>query len=491
MDFVGTAIKQFSAGSGTYVIKTDGTLWAWGSHGDGQIGADDAWCDVSAGPNFQLATKCDGSLWAWGDNYYGELGTGDNVDRNTPTRIGNDNDWASVATPHLEWPAESFATKADGTLWAWGGGLGYVDQLGLAGVVDTTPNVPTAVPVGGWVAVVPGGYDTIGLQSDGSIRGWGQNDEVDYHDGLHSGLLGDGPTNRTSPVAVSIPGPWDSVAAGGDVSAGIKGDGSLWMWGYDTVWGENLPMASATPVPVGSDSSWAQVAGLDSSSSSLPTMMALKTDGTLWRLDIDAAGAPSPGTSTIVATHVGSGNDWVKVAGASGYYVMLKSDGTIWTSGDGSSLTPALGFGDWINVAASGGDVIALRSDGTAWEWGNTLAAHEVAPDKAWDDIAIEEVDNAVAIQADGTLWQWSTGGYGSAVDEPMQLTPADNWQRLAAGTEVFFGLSTDGALWAWGNGFDGQLGTGADQAEGQVMPTVHWNDIAASEYTSLGLGDP
>ena len=34
------------------------------------------WKDISAGYEHSLATKADGTLWAWGYNYYGQLGNG-------------------------------------------------------------------------------------------------------------------------------------------------------------------------------------------------------------------------------------------------------------------------------------------------------------------------------------------------------------------------------------------------------------------------------
>ena len=42
---------------------------------------------VVAGDNYFVVLKTDGSLWAWGDNRAGQLGDGTNTDRNTPVRL--------------------------------------------------------------------------------------------------------------------------------------------------------------------------------------------------------------------------------------------------------------------------------------------------------------------------------------------------------------------------------------------------------------------
>ena len=76
----------------TMALKSDGTLWSWGSDGNGQLGLGSrntadrnsptevdpgtTWKAVSAGYDFTLAIKSNGTLWAWGDNTNGELGLG-------------------------------------------------------------------------------------------------------------------------------------------------------------------------------------------------------------------------------------------------------------------------------------------------------------------------------------------------------------------------------------------------------------------------------
>jgi alpha-tubulin suppressor-like RCC1 family protein len=83
----------------TMVIKTDGSLWAWGLNEYGQLGDGtnidrlepvkimDSAASVSAGWYHAAAIKTDGSLLTWGFNGDGQLGDGTTIDRLKPGKI--------------------------------------------------------------------------------------------------------------------------------------------------------------------------------------------------------------------------------------------------------------------------------------------------------------------------------------------------------------------------------------------------------------------
>ncbi|MDP6077895.1 MAG: fibronectin type III domain-containing protein [Acidimicrobiales bacterium] len=74
------------------------------------------WSAVAAGWEHTVGLKSDGTLWAWGSNSHGQLGDGTTVDKTTPTQIGSATSWSAVATGRYH----TVGLRSDGTLWAWG-----------------------------------------------------------------------------------------------------------------------------------------------------------------------------------------------------------------------------------------------------------------------------------------------------------------------------------------------------------------------------------
>jgi len=71
---------------------------------------------VSAGDKHSLATKVDGTAWAWGNNGHGQLGDGTSTTRTTPVQVSGLTDVAAVSAGEVH----SLAVRGDGTVWAWG-----------------------------------------------------------------------------------------------------------------------------------------------------------------------------------------------------------------------------------------------------------------------------------------------------------------------------------------------------------------------------------
>jgi alpha-tubulin suppressor-like RCC1 family protein len=162
-----------TTGSSRHMIKTDGTLWAYGEDYNGtigngandnqsapiQIGSDTDWAFVY-GTQSVAAIKTDGSLYTWGYNVRGQLGHGNTTNLNAPAQVGSDTDWAVAAT-HTS--ANFFIMlKTDGTMYSMG--FNNYGQLGLG---DTTQR-DTPVQIGSatnWIAIDVSGRSARALAS--------------------------------------------------------------------------------------------------------------------------------------------------------------------------------------------------------------------------------------------------------------------------------------------------------------------------------------
>jgi alpha-tubulin suppressor-like RCC1 family protein len=137
----------------TLAILSDGTLYSWGGNANNQLGQGPgpssnfyptkigidtpSWATVSAGGAHSMATKTDGSLWAWGSNADGQLGFDSSVTEvGVPTQVGTAKDWKEVSAGK----AHTLARKLDGSLYAWGKNAN--GQLGNGTLVNVVINVP-------------------------------------------------------------------------------------------------------------------------------------------------------------------------------------------------------------------------------------------------------------------------------------------------------------------------------------------------------------
>jgi hypothetical protein len=227
------------SGYNTAAIKTDGSLWVWGSNIAAQLGINSGvnfnqqtpvttfaggnnWKSVACGRTHTAAIKTDGSLWVWGDNTDGRLGINATTNRSTPvTTFAGETNWKSVAC------GENYisAIKTDGTLWTWGGNAN--GQLGINNTDNRSTPVTTFSGGTNWKQVNCGRVHTAAIKTDGTIWNWGRNND---------GQLGTGDgTQRNTPV---IPNPggtnWKSVSCGESHTTATKTDGTLWVWGANS-----------------------------------------------------------------------------------------------------------------------------------------------------------------------------------------------------------------------------------------------------------------
>lgn len=307
--------------------KRDGTLWGWGRGNNGQLGNNDSgataprssptqvgaltnWSVITAGNYASFGIKTDGTLWAWGSNTNGQLGINTVVAKSSPVIVGSDTDWADLVSGD----DFIFALKTNGTLWCWG--LNTNGQLGLNDITNRSNPVQLGADTN-WRTIGIGANYTLATKTDGTLWAWGdQSSYVGYY-----GVLGlNDLISRSSPTQVGTLTNWSILGKGGytnTTSFAIKTNGTLWAWGYngDGRVGINIGSSAgnrSSPVQIGSDTKWISVASGNATAASGPAA-AIKTDGTLWTWAYNTKGSLglndiSPRSSP---TQVGTGTDWI------------------------------------------------------------------------------------------------------------------------------------------------------------------------------------
>lgn len=310
----------------------------------------------------------------------------------------------------IESGGNNFAILQGGQVLAWGRDL--AGELGL----KSGEHVSTATVVPGLSDVVQmasGSAHTLALDKSGRVYATGQN---------AYGQLGLGDrSTRTTFTQLPKPASVTQIAVGSWMSYALDTAGTLWAWGRNDSGQLGDGSLSDSTIPT-------IVPGLPPIAEIYPASQgafALGQDGSIWGW----GGVPLPDASPISFRYL-SPLKQPSLSGAkkiSAYYIaaMLKSDGTVWTWGDGTSW-PTLGDGKrekrnqpaMIPGLTNVTDVamhflygMALKSDGSVVSWGinnsgqlgTGTVAQSLTPDRVVDESATgylsltgTSLDNAV-----------------------------------------------------------------------------------------------
>jgi len=518
----GTNWKQVSA-HGSYraaAVKTDGTLWVWGYNDSGYLGDGSFvsksspvqtiakgtnWKQVATGSSFFAAVKTDGTLWAWGSNSNGQHGDGTTTSKTSPQQnVAAGAGWAEVAVgfettialragtmtndakgwwntsnplgfnPNEEFiPVTefeqyySYPLSNECRLWAWG-----ANDRGAAGdntITHRSSPVQTVAGGTNWRRVEGGLHSTLAIKSDGTLWNWGLNSD---------GQLADNTVvNKSSPIQTIAAGnDWKRASSSGWASAAIKGDGTLWCWGYNFFGGigDGTVARKSSPVQtIAGGTDWKQV------SCSGGSTAAIKTNGTLWIWGYNAYGQLGDNTITHKSSPiqtVAGGTNWMVVSMSEYNTAAIKTDGTLWTWG--YNTNGALGDGTTINRSSPNQTI----AGGNNWK-------------------QVSSGSSIAAIKTDGTLWTWGWNAFGQLGDNttisrssPVQtITGGTNWKQVSTISGTTGAVKIDGTMWMWGANNLGQLGDNTITNRSSPVQTVaggtNWRQVSlGSSGTTFAL---
>ena len=303
----------------TMASKTSGDLWVWGGNDNGGLGLNapvnshkssptqipgTTWSKVINASDHTAALKTDGTMWGWGDNEYGEMGQNDRADRSSPVQLPSKSGttWTDIAAGDQA----QLAINSAGELWAWGR---YYYGSPFNTALNANRSSPVQVPGTTWTKVYYSGTSGVAIKTDGTLWTWGANNSGQ----LGQNEQGDWPgmtTSKSSPV--QVPGTtWSKAYSNGSNMYAFKTDGTLWGWGSNSAGdlGQNSRTSYSSPVQI--PGSWS-TGDQDFAAGYSP--IAIKTDGTLWQWGrgSTAYGAIGNNTGTYYSSpvQIGSASNW-------------------------------------------------------------------------------------------------------------------------------------------------------------------------------------
>lgn len=507
--------------SHTCAIDEGGALACWGEGGNGErgvtppsgvtfatspvpVGDGGTWRALAAGEKSTCGIRTDDTLWCWGSDDHGRLGLGGIGPQFAPARVG-DATWKAVALEHQS----VCGIQSDGGMYCWG--ANDVGQL-ASGTMDARM-VPTRIAEdpGAWSAVAAGTRHACGVLATGELSCWGSN---------HRGQLAHDLTRplrlTATPVEEVGVRPWSALGLGEGHTCAIDAEGSLWCVGYKALGVLGIGEGSQ-PTPRVLGGTWARPSlGEDA------TCAVADGTGELACWGFNGSGLLGDGTNLDrqIPPPPGTGTSWVSFD-MGDHVCAIAADNRRWCwgrndlyqLGDGSTVwqnTPKqMGTSQWAKVSSARSHTCALNKVAPwLYCWGRNAelqagvagGANVMTPTPVgtealtWKDIATG-IDFSCGIKNDNKVYCWGhsargqLGNAGAPISAvPTAIASQATFSRVVAGARHACALNgTTATCWGW-NQF-GQLGNGTvtDQPTPTVIPGA-WSDLALGEEHTCGV---
>lgn len=518
-------------------IDEDDKLWCWGDDRQGQIGEgddfgdvvdeprqifhqdgqDSQWLDVATGEIHTCAIDDDEQLWCWGVaenvDFFGNefvhpaVGQGEEDDGGhfTPQPVDSDVGWKFVSAG----AEHTCAIDDDEQLWCWG--YDADDQLGFdpEHIFEMAFEPHQVDTDRSWLSVAAADAHTCGLDTDGQVLCWGDNDYGQLG-------VGDGASSEETPAEIIevISSDWNSLSSNHEHSCVVSEDERLFCWGRGAQGQLGIDGMDDRGLPIQEHSSgqWIRVStGHDHS-------CAISDDGR-WK----CWGQRPIGPSTPMQLE--TDHEFIDIDAGSSHSCAIEEDSTYcWGEGihaghDEDDEVEHIDSPQEVQFAESGGRQIvagqghscSIDENRRAWCWGrgdlgqlgNDDEETRATPDSVdlldgeidgWDQLSIWG-RHSCGIDIDDQLWCWGRNrsrelGIGEETDfESVPQPPAgevDQWKQVAAGDRYNCAIDDEQRLWCWGWADLGQMGydTGETHEDSPLIAgddaSFRWSEVAA-----------